>query len=229
MDITNRSIAILLFVALALGSAGALFSIHRFGENAQAPQITNAGPHVVFVIPEITRTQGTGPRADGPLLVRIDHTTRAKTATLTCGVYKAQRRFENRQVEFPSVPTSDCQLKLEGSLYRYSPILPGDILRCSEKSGETRCVGSGLDSQIGTLSIRTDVIATVDIDDKPLGQLPIENHKVRAGAHTLVVNIEGGATVHWTLVVNGMEEINMFFPVSKTLPSAPRPPPPVNP
>ncbi|MBT3221719.1 MAG: hypothetical protein HN348_21790 [Proteobacteria bacterium] len=231
MNITNRSIAILLFVALALGSAGALFSIHKFGENTGLPKLHQPEPQVVFVIPEIKRKANStsGARADGPLLVRIDHTTKAKTATLTCGVYKAQRRFENRQVEFPNVPSADCQLKLEGSLYRYSPILPGDILRCSEKSGETRCVGSGLDSQTGTLAIGSDVIANAYIDDKLIGPLPVKDHKVKVGPHTIEVRLKSGAEVHWTLVVNGMEDINMFFPISKTLPAAPRPPPPVKP
>jgi hypothetical protein len=233
LDISNRSLILLLVITLVLVGAAAALTV---GMSLGGSTIEPPPPVVVqaTVQPNVVRSGGKKIDVEGPLVVEVDKSLASPPASalLTCDMYKSERPFWEGGMGFPSIPFGNCTVLFSGTSVPYGPVFPGDRLVCSVAETKTVCTGGIAADKAGTLSVSSALPGTLEIDGEDLGALPLSNLKVKVGKRALVVHVTDGRTLSWALNVQPEEQIDVSFP-DPTKPtqtgisgSAPPPPPP---
>jgi hypothetical protein len=230
VEISNRSITLLLFVTVSL-VAGALAL--TFFKN-QSGSVTGGEARAMdfHLKPEVVRTggikspgsarahttEGTSPHAvavdvkDGPLVVEIERVGAYDAARLVCDMFMSERPFERNKVVFPTIPFGECSIRLVGTEVAYAPVYPGDALRCDGVDGQTQCTGGVAARQAATVTVRSALPGALEVDGDPYGPLPLENLRIKVGERQLAVRLDDGRILRWKLVIKPEEQIDVYFP-----------------
>lgn len=210
MDISNRSIALLLVVTLLLvAGAAALTFGPPIGTSPPAPVAKEMDLHLK---PEVVRRGGRKVAGEGPLTVQVERHTSYETALLECDMYKSERPLDSGRVVFPTIPFGECSILLVGTEIPYAPVYPGDRLTCVGVDGQTQCTGGVAARRAAQVSVRAALPGRLDVDGDPYGALPLENLRMKVGERNLVVRLDDGRTLRWKLVVQPEETIDLYFP-----------------
>lgn len=219
MNISNRSLVLLLVVTLILvGGAAALTVTLSMKDAASAPVVSASTD--VQAVPEVVRKGGKPIDPKGPLLVAVPKNQKYDSATLKCDMFVAERPFYEGGMAFESIPFGDCQVLLVGSTKGYGPVYPGDRLECSVTDGTTSCTGGIAAEKAGTVTITSVAGGSLSVDGKDEGALPAEV-KLRVGKRALVVTLPDGRKMTWNLVVQPEEVISVAFPAPAGWTAAP--------
>ena len=214
MDISNRSLVLLLVVTLVLvASAGVLTLGASLTSSTDDDADLVATPvAVTTVVPRVERSGGKKIDPDGPLLVTTDEAGAVGTALLVCDMYKSERPFVKLQAVFPTIPFGTCNLTMSGTKSSYGPVYPGDELICSAAGGKTACSGGAAAANAATVSFTSVKPGSVDIDEASQGRLPVNDIKVNVGKRDLLLRLDDGRTFKWVLMVQPGETIHIAYP-----------------
>jgi hypothetical protein len=222
VDISNRSLVILLGITIVLIGGAAALTMRSaiaplFATNTEKPPEKPPA-----LLPLVTRDGGKELHPDGPLIVTLAHGKSAPTAMLTCVVYKSERPFYQGKLGWDSVPDGDCSVRLSGSETAYGPVFPGDDLECEVDGKRTRCTGGMAAEHAGVVSVASALPGSLEVDGDDFGHLPLTQLKLRVGKRSLIVHLDDGRPLEWTLDVQPDERISVSFP-SPDAPVAPAP------
>lgn len=220
MDISNRSLVLLLIITVFLVVAAAALT---FGAQLAKHAPVSVLPTVVdlTVEPEVHRAGGTKILSQGPLTVELEPGVDARSAMIQCDMYKAERPVINGGFGFESIPFGNCEITLSGATTAYGPVFPGDELKCLITDGRTACTGGAASDLAGTVSIKSELPGFLQIDGDTIGPLPVEGLKMKVGKRQIAVLLEDGRTIRWTLTVQPQETIKLMFPSPDAVGSVP--------
>ncbi|MBN2798965.1 MAG: hypothetical protein JXX28_07435 [Deltaproteobacteria bacterium] len=211
MEITNRSIVLLvaLIVVLGLGATllGYLLTLDR-GPRSDTPQLDRH----VDLMPTVFRRGGARLETRGPVEVRLSKGSNQGTISLTCDSHRSERPFIDGLAFFDSIPLGDCSLTFSSQDDAFGPVLPGDKLVCHTKDYITHCAGSLADAHPASLDVSSELPGVLFVDGEEIGPLPLKALHQRMGTHELMVVTEEGVTLHWPLKVNADEGVEVHFP-----------------
>ncbi len=238
MEISNRSLILLLVVTVALvGGAAVLTFGAKLRAAAEGPPPLPSTE--VEVIPEVHRSGKTDILAYGPATVTVGPDVDVRSAQIQCAMYKAERpiveeKAGSRGFAFEAIPfgtsSGDCFLTLSGATSAYGPVFPGDELTCLITDGKTICTGGQAETKAGTVSVKSTLPGVLQIDGEPFGPLPVEAVRVKVGTRELAVLLDDGRSMKWKLTVQPDETLKILFPNpdgAATPPAVPVAPPPV--
>lgn len=211
MNISNRSLVFLvaLTVFLVVG-AGALTVVGPFG-HAPRGATTLASP-TAAVLPIVKRHGGRQVAPKGPLTVELHGAGSFASVLLTCDMYKSERPIAAGKALFESIPLGDCSLRLNGTEAAFSPVYPGDSLKCAAEDAKTVCTGGIATEKAGSVSVASALPGRLEIDLESKGALPKNDLRLRVGTRALAVHLDDGRTLNWKLVVQPEERIEVTFP-----------------
>lgn len=206
MLLSNRSLGLLAVVTALLVVAAVLLELdiptHTAGATMAPPPPT--------ILPTVEREGGRALSTHGPVRVRA---TGVEHATVRCGgSYRDQRAFERGRTAFPNIPSGDCTLELDGAEVAWSPVLPGDDLRCHLEDDLTLCTGGAAHRHAARVDIETDGPAEVWIDGRKIGEAPLTDHALPFGVRELLVDFEApGPVATWSLSLKPEERVRVHF------------------
>lgn len=214
MDISNRSLVLLLILTLMLVGAAAALTVGLTYSTAPPPPdvVATVASDEIRVVPEVIRRGGQKIDPKGPLIVEVAKGTIAPSALLVCDMYKSERPFYQGGMGFETIPFGDCSVKLSGTDHAYSPVYPGDRLICATVDRKTECTGGIAAEKAGVVTIQAAVDGILWVDDEELGPLPLEAQRLKVGRRDLVLKFSDGRYMKWALVVQPEEEIDVYFP-----------------
>lgn len=214
MEVSNRSLVLLLGVTLALLAGAIVLSIDlsTLDDGPLQP-----GPDVLQLMPEVRRSGAVVLDHEGPLLVNVrvdDGQPAPTTALLQCESYKSERPVDPARslVWYTSVPIGNCTLRLFESDAPYGPVYPGDELECRSLNGFTDCTGGQALEHAGVLSVTSATGGALALDGVELGPVPVSGIDAPVGRHVVEVTLDDGRVLMWNLIVHPDEEIHMRFP-----------------
>lgn len=211
MEITNRAIALLVLLILALvGGAGAL----NWLLNSRSGQVIVHEVEVqhLDLMPEVIRRGAKPLEGQGPVQVRPAKGYAPQNIGLTCDSHRSERPFLAGVATFESVPLGQCSLTFSPQDDPFGPVLPGDRLVCESRDFSTLCTGSIADKHPGTLHITSEIPGVLFIDGEKIGLTPQRNLRRRMGTHELRVETDQNVVLHWPLVIAADEQIEVHFP-----------------
>jgi hypothetical protein len=145
----------------------------------------------------------------------------AGTATLTCTLVETKRAIVEGEVFWDQVPAdAACRLALVDTT-AYGPVFRGDRLVCAIEDNATVCTGGLATTGAAHVSVASALPGTLDVDGKDLGRLPLTSIQLEVGKRELVVNLDDGRTLRWTLNIQPNEQIGVAFPSPDAAPAAP--------
>jgi hypothetical protein len=233
VDISNRSLAILLAITvLLIVGAGALTMRGTLAPLLGITQGEKPPEKPPSLLPLVTRDGGKDLHPEGPLVLTLVKGQQAPTATLACGrqpgkdvrvasdmeargaaPYRSERPFYQGKLGWDSVPDGDCSVKLAGTETAYGPVFPGDELECeADQKKATRCTGGLAAAHSGIVAVASALPGSLEVDGDDFGHLPLPSLKLRVGKRALVVHLDDGRTLEWTLGVQPDERISVSFP-----------------
>jgi len=218
LHITNRDLALVAAAAFITTACAVLMTVRDLPDHATLPP---SDPHAVLILPKVARHGGSKIDPQGPLRVRLD-AGKAKTALLSCDLFKAERPITRRQASFASIPVGDCTLALDDTR-PYVPVYPGDSLHCHVDDGHTTCAGGLAKSRAATVDITSDAAATLSVDGKERGALPVKGLALRVGRRALRLDYPDGRNGRYGLVVEPDQRISVHFPAPPGARPAPAP------
>lgn len=223
MDISNRSLVLLLVITVFLVVAAALLT---FGSQLakHAPAVVTPSVVDLNVEPEVHRSGGTRIKPEGPLTVELEPGVDAQSATIQCDMYKAERPLIDGGFGFESIPFGNCEITLSGATSAYGPVFPGDELKCLITDGHTACTGGAASDLAGTVSVKSELPGYLQVDGDTIGALPVDDLKMKVGKRQLAVLLNDGRTIRWTLSVQPQETIKLMFPSPDAPGTVPAPP-----
>lgn len=208
MEISTRAMVAMLVATIALVVAAVALTVASQGPG---PMAVEARPdrHVLDVLPSVTRAGGRDIEAGGPLVVR----GHARTALLVCEPFKSERMLTSGAVVFPSVPLGDCSLRLDGTRAAYSPVFPGDDLKCTATDGATACTGGLAASKAARVTVTSDLPGVLFVDEVEVGPLPQADLRLKIGTRALRIGVDGDRWMSWKLSLKPEETVAVHFPV----------------
>lgn len=211
LEISNRSLMILLGVTVSLVLAAVLLTLvgRRTDSNLDV-QASND----YRIMPVVTRAGGARPEASvDPLVVHLRADATAMAATLTCTQVETQRQFVEGEVYWEQVPADgNCKLLLAGTKTPYGPVFKGDQLECGANGDVTACTGGLASLGAATVSVASALPGVLEVDGVDIGRLPVERTQFEVGKRELVVRLDDGRILRWTLNVQPNEQIGISFP-----------------
>lgn len=249
MDISNRSLVLLLIITVFLVGAAAVLTfgaqLAKTAKDTEPPLAAE-----LKVEPEVHRSGWAGGsiERDGPLTIELEKGVDSVTAMIQCDMYKAERGAFEGGFAFESIPFGNCEVTLAGSnvcapqdprdtdapppcpSVAYGPVFPGDELTCRVTDGKTTCTGGAAASEAGTVSVKSVLPGYLQVDGETIGPLPIEATKMKVGRREIAVLLNDGRTMRWRLVVHPQETIKVLFPSPDgSAPTTPGPTDPITP
>lgn len=211
MDISNRALVILLAVTLVLVVASAALTLGGRGRGDRS--LSNANGSDLRIMPVVTRAGGGLPeKSHDPLVLTLREDTSAAAATLSCTLVEAQRAIVEGEVYWDQVPADgNCKVRLDATS-AYAPVFRGDQLTCWIEGDATVCSGGLATMGAAYVSIASALPGVLDIDGKDYGHLPVVRIQLEVGKRELVVHLDDGRTLRWTLTVQPNEQIGVAFP-----------------
>lgn len=210
MEITNRSILVLVAVTVVLLAIALLLALQP---TAPPPRASPEAPAPKRLIPQVTREGGETIESSGPLTVSLQRGASAETASLLCQMFRSERAFRRGVLQFPTIPLGDCALKLTGSEREYAPVFPGDRLSCRVHEGRTECTGGVAWEKAATVSVSSDLPGTLRLNGQEVGELPAVGLKLNVGGNLIEVALSDGSSHQWDLRVSPRERVQVHFPV----------------
>jgi len=234
VEITNRTIAILISVTLVLVLCAVWFTFDPRPAEVVTSTYFRPDPQPEkppAVIPLVKRAGKGEFTPKGSLEIRSKAGAQADTATLLCGdvefpLFRAQQKLKRNQAYFAELSSDGCTVILQKTLdasegeYEafkpgYGPVYPGDKVTCTVRDARTWCEGGVAHKRSGSVTIRAAVPASISVDGEDLGTLPVENRKMRMGKHQLKITYGSGRESEWPLNIGADEAIQVFFPEPK--------------
>jgi len=220
LNISNQTLIGLLIVTLLLVGAAVGLTVAGSSDPPPVPKVEPRSAQL-SVLPKVTRVGDQKIDPNGPLLVEIDKETDAPSATLECGavgqtgepaMYKSEHRAYKGRLGINSLPFGDCSLRLAGTEVAFSPVYPGDRLKCHAEGTATVCSGGIATEKAGLVTVRSAVGGQLFVDGEDQGALPVEKLKMNVGNRALRVRLADGREMGWNLDVNPAEFIDVEFP-----------------
>ncbi len=222
MNISNQTLTALLLVTLLLVGAAVALTFAGGSEPPSVPEVETRSVQI-SVLPKVTRIGDQKIDPNGPLLVEIDKGTDAPSATLECGAtgqtpsgesaaYKSEHRAYKGRLGIASLPFGSCGLRLAGTEQAFSPVYPGDRLKCRAEGVRTVCTGGIATEKAGIVSVHSEIGGQLFVDGQDSGPLPVEKLKMNVGNRGLIVRLADGQEMQWTLNVNPGEQLVVEFP-----------------
>lgn len=213
MNVSNRSLILMLVIAAVLSSAAAWLSLRPKPPEPDPIELARELNPPPPIKPIIDRTGAGELPLQGTIEVTVRNAGPEMAVTLECDRHKARQRFaEGPTVVFPDIPTTDCSVQLTGTETPWSLAFPGDTLTCRSERGSTTCDGGLATERPATVSIESQRPATLSMDGEEVGELPRRDLVVPVGQHELVLTYADVEPVTWSLQVFPDETVSVFFP-----------------
>jgi hypothetical protein len=222
VDVSNRSLLLLLGITVLLVSGAAFLTLRSRIQVEEPPAPT--GPTSVKILPDVSRQGGRDLHPTGVLIVTLEEGQSARSATLECPAIKSERPFFEMKLGWDSVPDANCTLRLDGTEAAFGPVYPSDELLCHADANRTVCTGGVASTHMAVMAVTSKLPGTLEVDGDDVGQLPLADISLRPGMRSLVVHLDDGRAMEWTLGVKPDEHVTVNFPspdAERTAPAAP--------
>ncbi len=209
----NRSLITMAVVALLLTGAAA-FLVLNPSDPAGPETVGPVKPVQGDVRPDVTRSGRLTIEPAETIVVTRTEGTRAKTARVECGIFKADRSFgeEDGKATF-DVPPEACTVELASTSGSYGPIWGGDELECMVVDGATACLGGLANDNPGLVSVESALGGELHLDGDFLGELPLYELRTKPGTFKVKVKVpEHNLIFPYKLVVQPGETVHLSFP-----------------
>lgn len=202
----NRGLVLAVAGAAALTATAALVRVSSGGHGGAR------SARFEPVAPVVTRSGAVQPLMKGPIRVTLTPANASDEVVVHCGSFRQALTPKDGVVVFTGLPQVTCEIALHSNAPPYSPVYPGDELECMWLEHRTLCVGGVATKMPAHVGVDSAAGGVLSVDGGRVGALPLSDLRFAPGSHEIVVELEPGVTLPWTLLVSPNETVQLAFP-----------------